>query len=70
MELFQGKKYFILSTVEMFGGKNDFIWIAYMICGVMCLVISAIFWFKQKYDPENFKEYTQEEDIQSKAKAD
>ena len=47
----------------MFGGKNDFIWIAYLICGAMCLVIAMIFWFKKKYDPENFKEYTQDKDL-------
>ena len=40
---FSYKKYIILSTRNVFGGKNMFLGICYIIFGVLCLVSSIIF---------------------------
>ena len=43
VEKFDGKKYLILSTVNVFGGKNTFLGISYIVLGAICIVLSIIF---------------------------
>ncbi len=38
---FDGEKYFVVSTSNFFGSKNEFLSISYIVVGVLCLV-SAI----------------------------
>lgn len=41
----------VLSTVSWFGGKNDFLGIAYIVVGAICLLLAAIFGIKQATCP-------------------
>ena len=40
---FDGKKFLILSTVNIFGGKNTFLGISYIVLGAICIILSIIF---------------------------
>ena len=40
---FDGEKYFILSTVNGFGGKNKFLGISYIVVGSISLILSIVF---------------------------
>jgi hypothetical protein len=42
---FGGGKRFILSTTSWMGGKNDFLGVAYIVVGSLCLVFGFIFLF-------------------------
>lgn len=48
---FDGKKYVVLSTTSWIGGKNDFLGWAYIVVGVICLLLSAVFLIKDKVSP-------------------
>ena len=45
---FKGKKYFILSTVNGLGGKNNFLGILYLCLGGASIVFGILFWFGYK----------------------
>lgn len=45
---FDGKKSFVLSTVNIFGGKNNFLGIAYLVVGFICLIMALLFWVGYK----------------------
>ena len=45
---FDGKKYFILSTVSRRGGKNYFLGIFYLVVGGVSIVVGVLFWFGYK----------------------
>ena len=45
---FDGKKYFILSTVSRLGGKNYFLGILYLVVGGVSMVVGILFWFGYK----------------------
>jgi len=40
---FDGKKFIILSTVNIFGGKNYFLGISYIVLGCICIVLAVVF---------------------------
>ena len=40
---FDGKKFLILSTVNVFGGKNTFLGISYIVLGAICIVLAIVF---------------------------
>ena len=40
---FKGEKKFVLSTVNAFGGKNNFLGLSYIIVGGVCLILAVIF---------------------------
>ena len=40
---FDGKKFLILSTVNIFGGKNYFLGISYIVIGCICIVLAIVF---------------------------
>ena len=48
VESFDGKKYFILSTVNALGGKNYFLAILYFVLGGVSIVSGIMFWFGYK----------------------
>jgi hypothetical protein len=48
VESFGGKKSFVLSTVNIFGGKNNFLGIAYLVVGCICLIMALLFWVGYK----------------------
>jgi hypothetical protein len=48
VESFGGKKSFVLSTVNIFGGKNNFLGVAYLVVGCICLIMALLFWVGYK----------------------
>ena len=48
---FQGTKSVVLSTTEWVGGKNDFLGVAYVVVGVICLVLAMGFTIKDRCSP-------------------
>jgi len=48
VEKFEGEKYFVLSTVNAFGGKNSFLGISYICVGGICLIMALLFFFGYK----------------------
>ena len=40
---FDGKKFIILSTVNVFGGKNYFLGISYIVLGCICIILAIVF---------------------------
>ena len=40
---FNGEKKFVISTVNAFGGKNNFLGLSYVIVGGICLILAVIF---------------------------
>jgi hypothetical protein len=40
---FSGKKFFVLTTVNSFGGKNNFLGIAYIVIGCISLIFNFVF---------------------------
>jgi uncharacterized membrane protein len=41
---FNGKKSFVITTINILGGKNNFLGIAYLIVGSTCLIMALLFW--------------------------
>jgi len=48
---FSGTKSIVLSTTSALGGKNDFLGYAYIVVGVICLVLAIGFLVKHLYSP-------------------
>jgi len=48
---FDGQKAVVLSTSSWIGGKNDFLGLAYIIVGAICLALAAAFLLKHKFQP-------------------
>ena len=47
---FDGTKSIVLSTAGDFGGKNEFLAIAYLVVGAMAILISAFFCIKKRFN--------------------
>ncbi len=45
---FGGKKTLVVSTVSFLGGKNNFLGVAYMVVGALCIGLSLLFLVKQR----------------------
>ena len=56
---FKGEKYFVLSTVNVFGGKNWFLSIAYIAFGGLCLLLALLFVILYNCKGSPFKEKSQ-----------
>ncbi len=48
---FGGKKAIVLSTTNVFGGKNTFLAIAYLVVGCVCMLIALMFSIKKIMSP-------------------
>jgi len=48
---FSGQKAIVLWTSSWIGGKNDFLGLAYIIVGAVCIALAAAFGFKHKFQP-------------------
>ena len=55
VQKFDGKKYFVLSTANAFGGKNDFLAIAYLVVGGLCFLITFLFIIKKAIHKDSKK---------------
>ena len=40
---FEGSKYFVLSTTNVFGGTNFFLAVCYIVVGALCIVFGIVF---------------------------
>lgn len=40
---FDGSKYFVLSTTNVFGGTNYFLAVCYIVVGALCIMFGIIF---------------------------
>jgi hypothetical protein len=43
VKAFDGQKFFVMSTVNSFGGKNSFLGISYIVVGSICIVMAVLF---------------------------
>ena len=43
VKAFSGRKKLIISTVSWIGGRNNFLGIAYIVVGVICILLALIF---------------------------
>ena len=48
---FSGTKSFVISTTSWLGGKNDFLGIAYIVVGSLCLVLGLVFLVRHVVKP-------------------
>jgi len=48
---FGGSKAMVLSTANWLGGKNDFLGIAYLVVGAICLLLALAFGLKHRFSP-------------------
>lgn len=48
---FNGEKAVVFSTTSWLGGKNDFLGIAYLTVGCLCIALGAVFWIKHCVSP-------------------
>jgi len=51
VESFQGQKWVVMSTTSWLGGKNSFLGYAYIIVGVICLLLGVVFFAKHMISP-------------------
>jgi len=51
---FHGDKYVVLSTTAWIGGKNQFLGIAYVVVGAICLALALAFFIKDRVSPRDF----------------
>lgn len=49
--IFDGKKYFILSEISDFGGKNEFLAITFLVVGTISLLLGVLFMVFAKIKP-------------------
>lgn len=54
---FDGTKSVVLSTAGPLGGKNEFLAIAFILVGIICLIIGLIFFMKMKLSKGEFGGY-------------
>ena len=52
---FDGKKFLVLSTANVFGGKNYFLGISYIVLGCICIVLAIVFIIGYNYNKEKEK---------------
>jgi len=55
---FSGQKAIVLSTTSWMGGKNDFLGIAYLVVGSLCMVLGIAFFLKHWFCPRNLGDTT------------
>lgn len=48
---FDGEKAFVLSTTSWLGGKNSFLGWAYIVVGIVCIVLAIAFAIKHAINP-------------------
>jgi len=54
---FSGTKYIVLSTANAFGGKNNFLSIAYLVVGSFCFLMAIVFLVKNQVSPNRFDKF-------------
>jgi len=53
-----GTKSLVISTVSILGGKNSFLGWAYIVVGVICVVIGCLFTLRHLYKPRKLGDHT------------
>ncbi|KAF9202341.1 hypothetical protein BGZ49_007486 [Haplosporangium sp. Z 27] len=53
-----GTKSIVLSTVSFMGGRNPFLGIAYVVVGVLCVVLGLLFTARHLYKPKRIGDHT------------
>ncbi|KAF9295936.1 hypothetical protein BGZ74_010540 [Mortierella antarctica] len=53
-----GTKSFVISTVSFMGGRNPFLGIAYIVVGVLCVVLGLLFTARHLYKPRRLGDHT------------
>jgi len=54
---FSGQKFFVLSTVNAFGGKNAFLGISYIVVGSICILMAILFLIGYKIHNSQKKQF-------------
>ncbi|KAF9111208.1 hypothetical protein BGX27_005238 [Mortierella sp. AM989] len=55
---FGGTKSLVISTVSFMGGRNPFLGIAYIVVGVLCVVLGLLFTARHLYKPRRLGDHT------------
>jgi len=50
---FHGDKFVVLSTTAWIGGKNEFLGVAYIVVGAICLILALAFLIKDRISPRD-----------------
>ena len=53
-----GTKSLVISTVSFMGGRNPFLGIAYVVVGVLCVVLGLLFTARHLYKPRRLGDHT------------
>ncbi len=58
MVSYGGTKSLVISTVSVMGGRNPFLGIAYVVVGVLCVVLGFLFTARHLYKPRRLGDHT------------
>ena len=58
MQTFDGKKYFVISTGSWAGGKNNFLGVAYIVVGALCLALAVTLFVLHRVHPRQLGDPT------------
>ena len=62
-KVFEGKKSLVISSINVFGGKNDFLGISYLVVGSACIIVAVVWVLAYRSFQEKNKEHEQNENI-------
>ena len=58
MSSYGGTKSLVISTVSFMGGRNPFLGVAYVVVGVLCVLLGVLFIARHLYKPRRLGDHT------------